>query len=199
MQFIGRFISLNILNNFPKFILIGIINTIVGYSIIFSLLYLFGINYVISNAVGYLVGICVSFYLNKNYNFKTVSKNINEFCRFCISFIVSFVINNVSLILFIELFDLPKFIAIIMAGCMYTGTFYLLCRMYVFKKPNCLFAIELSNLLMRDYCSATFTFSTSHACSQRNSKQMPQIFQLRSTKYTTDRRIQSMYTEYPYL
>lgn len=136
MQFSDSRILLNIFRHFPKFVLIGILNTLIGYSIIFCLLYLFNVTYIVSNAVGYIVGLCVSFYLNKYYNFKSVSEKTNEFFRFCASFIVSFAINNISLIILIEWFDLPKFIAIIIAGCMYTTTFYLLSRMYVFKSSR---------------------------------------------------------------
>ena len=136
MQFLDRIPFLNIFSHFPKFIFIGILNTLIGYSIIFSLLYLVGINYILSNAVGYIVGLCVSFYLNKYYNFKTASRKTIEFFMFCASFLVSFAINNITLILLIECFSLPKYISIIIAGCIYTSIFYLLSRIYVFKSTT---------------------------------------------------------------
>ena len=57
-----------------KYLLVGVINTIFGYAIIFTLLY-FGVIAKISNFIGYFVSIFISFYLNKYFSFNDDSKS----------------------------------------------------------------------------------------------------------------------------
>ena len=52
-----------------KFILVGVINTIVGTAVMF-LLYWLGAGYWISSAANYIVGSIVSYFLNKYFTFK---------------------------------------------------------------------------------------------------------------------------------
>ena len=52
-----------------KFIIVGVINTVVGTSVMF-LLYWAGAGYWMSSAISYVVGSIVSYFLNKYYTFK---------------------------------------------------------------------------------------------------------------------------------
>ncbi|GHT56706.1 hypothetical protein FACS1894109_06520 [Spirochaetia bacterium] len=54
---------------FFKFVLVGIINTIIGTGIMFSLYNLFGFSYWQSSAVNYIFTSILSFFLNKYFTF----------------------------------------------------------------------------------------------------------------------------------
>lgn len=54
---------------FIKFVIVGVINTIVGTAVMF-LLYWVGAGYWFSSAANYIVGSIVSYFLNKYYTFK---------------------------------------------------------------------------------------------------------------------------------
>lgn len=56
-------------NTFVKFVIVGVINTIVGTAVMF-LLYWAGAGYWFSSAANYIVGSIVSYFLNKYYTFK---------------------------------------------------------------------------------------------------------------------------------
>lgn len=55
---------------FFKFILVGIINTLVGTGIMFSLYNLFGFTYWVSSAANYIFTSFLSFFLNKYFTFR---------------------------------------------------------------------------------------------------------------------------------
>ncbi|MGV3488522.1 MAG: GtrA family protein [Tuberibacillus sp.] len=56
---------------FFRFILVGVINTIVGMSAIYLLMHLFKVNYWLSTSAGTIVGACVSYILNRTFTFKS--------------------------------------------------------------------------------------------------------------------------------
>jgi putative flippase GtrA len=128
-------------NTFVKFCLVGIINTIVGYSIIFILIYIFSVNYILSNTIGYIVGVTVSFTLNKYCNFKSPGSVNREFPVFLVCFIISYCFNVISLYAMVDILGLRKIVGLIISGLIYTITFYSLSRWIVFRKK-----LETNNL-----------------------------------------------------
>ena len=57
-----------------KFLLVGVINTIVGTSIMFLLYNVGHMNYWVSSAANYIVGSIVSYFLNKYFTFQNKEK-----------------------------------------------------------------------------------------------------------------------------
>ena len=73
---------------FFRFIVVGVINTLVGYGVMFGLYNLAGLHtwgdtgYWISSAANYLVGSVVSFFLNKHFTFRSREKGPGVVLRF---------------------------------------------------------------------------------------------------------------------
>jgi len=122
-------------STFIKFCLIGIVNAAVGFSLILSLMYIFGVNYLISNLVGYIGGILTSFTLNKYVNFKSEGHIKFELPIFLVSFIIAYSVNLVVLYSMVEFFHQSKIIGIVVASSTYTLLFYLASRFIVFHNP----------------------------------------------------------------
>ena len=55
---------------FWKFILVGVINTLVGTAVMFGCYNLLHLSYWVSSAANYIVGSVVSYFLNKNFTFQ---------------------------------------------------------------------------------------------------------------------------------
>lgn len=119
-------------NTFVKFCLIGVINGIVGFSLILSLMYIFNVNYLVSNLVGYIGGVTTSFFLNKYVNFKSSGKLKVEFPIFVGSFLIAYAANALILYSMVELLHESKIIGLIVASTVYTVLFYLSSRFFVF-------------------------------------------------------------------
>ena len=71
-----------------KFIIVGIVNTAVGWAVMFVLYNVFHAGYWLSSAANYIVGSVCSFFLNKYFTFRSKHLNVKEALRFvlCIAF-----------------------------------------------------------------------------------------------------------------
>ncbi len=115
-----------------KYLAIGIVNTIVGYSVIFSLMF-FGVRPDISNACGYAVGIIVSFILNKRYNFRSYGKSYQEFFKFVVSMFAAYLMNLATLLICWKQLKVNPYASQIIAGGAYVLTGYTLSKVWVFR------------------------------------------------------------------
>lgn len=77
---------------FLKFIIVGVINTIVGTSIMFILYNAFGFSYWFSSSMNYIIGSIVSFFLNKYFTFKSKTFSFKEVVLFIINIAVCYLI-----------------------------------------------------------------------------------------------------------
>lgn len=75
-----------------KFILVGIINTIVGTSVMFLLYNLAGVNYWLSSASNYIVGSVVSYLLNKYFTFNNKEKSLKQVAKFAVNISVCYLL-----------------------------------------------------------------------------------------------------------
>lgn len=125
---------------FFKFIIVGIINTIVGAGIMFALYNLFHCSYWFSSIMNYVIGSIVSYFLNKYYTFGSKKITIKEIIYFSSNIAVCFFIAYGAakpLALYL-LSDYSKAIqentAMFIGMVIFTGLNYLSQRFIVFKK-----------------------------------------------------------------
>lgn len=62
--------------------IIGLFSSSVDFLVYTVLVYVVGLQYILANNVGVLVGIAISFFLNRNFNFRTKEKTIRRFAIF---------------------------------------------------------------------------------------------------------------------
>ena len=119
-----------------KYLLVGVLNTIVGFGLIFLLMY-FGYSPELANIIGYAVGICFSFVMNKIFTFKSkqTSKtaNLKEFAKFVSSMLIAWSLNFITLKICLKM-GVNAYLAQLISGGIYTITGYLLSKIWVFKK-----------------------------------------------------------------
>ena len=83
---------------FFRFIIVGVINTLVGYGVMFGLYNLAGLHamgdagYWISSAANYVIGSIVSFFLNKHFTFRNREKGSGVVIRFVINISVCYLL-----------------------------------------------------------------------------------------------------------
>jgi putative flippase GtrA len=75
---------------FFRFIIVGIINTIIGSGLMFVLYNLFDVTYWFSSAANYIVGSIVSFFLNKYFTFSVKEWNLFMVIAFILNIGVSY-------------------------------------------------------------------------------------------------------------
>ena len=118
---------------FIKFIGVGVINTIVSLSAIYLCMEL-GINYKLSNFIGYVVGVINSFLWNKLWIFKSHGKNIiTEILFFFITFAICYMLQYVVLVFLAEKLELNKYISQLIAMACYTISNFILNKFLTFR------------------------------------------------------------------
>lgn len=118
-----------------KYLCVGIVNSILGYAIIFILIYV-GVIAEISNFLGYFIAIFVSFYLNKYFTFNNGVKNKLQILKFMFSMVISYILNLIVMSFSYRIIEINVYISQILGGFVYTFTGYLLSKNWVFT-PVC--------------------------------------------------------------
>lgn len=77
---------------FMKFVMVGVINTIVGTTIMFVFYNVFHLNYWISSASNYFFGSIVSYILNKYFTFNYHEKGWASLWRFTLNILVCYLL-----------------------------------------------------------------------------------------------------------
>lgn len=75
-----------------RFILVGIMNTVIGTSVMFIAYNFWGLGYWISSALNYIIGSIFSYFANKYFTFKSENKSGKEIVRFVLNIVLCYFI-----------------------------------------------------------------------------------------------------------
>jgi putative flippase GtrA len=115
-----------------KYLVVGVINTLFGYSIIFGCMYLLGIEPAASNMIGYGIGLVVSFLMHRHVTFASKGDQRQEFVRFLAVFAIAYLLNLGVLLALVYWLHVGKGISQVAAGTAYVAASYLMQKFYVF-------------------------------------------------------------------
>lgn len=125
-----------------KFIIVGVINTLVGMAIMFGLYNLAGCSYWVSSATNYILTSIMSFFLNKYFTFKYEGDVAGSALRFAISIAICYLLAYgiakpaVYWLLRGQTASLRDNLAMIVGMVLFTGFNYLGQRMFAFSKKD---------------------------------------------------------------
>ena len=109
----------------------GVINSIVGFIVIFSAMAL-GFSPMVSNVIGYVVGFTLGFVLSKKFVFRSNGHFIPESVRYLVAFVISFLFNFLVLRLALNYLNFHVVASQVAAAVGYTLLMYILTRRFVF-------------------------------------------------------------------
>ena len=122
-----------------RFLLVGVVNTLVGAGIMFLLYNLAGCSYWLSSAANYIVGGVVSYFLNKYYTFKNTERSWRQVLRFALNvavcWLLAYGIAKPQALRLLAGFDekLQTNAAMLAGLCLYTALNYLGQRFFAFR------------------------------------------------------------------
>lgn len=123
------------MKQFGRFLVVGVCNTVIGYGIIFGLMYGVNLTPEISNAVGYSICLIISYILNRKFTFKSKQTWRSELSKFLTVFIIAYAVNLVVLVALIRGINLNSGISQIIAGAAYVMSSYFLNKLFCFQEP----------------------------------------------------------------
>jgi putative flippase GtrA len=124
------------MKQFFRFLAVGVLNTLLGYCIIFFCMYLAKMSPEVSNVVGYLVGLVTSYILNKKYTFRSKQNRRVEIFRFLAVFVIAYAANFLVLIVLIHKIGVHEGVSQVLAGVIYVAASFIMNKHYVFKISN---------------------------------------------------------------
>ena len=125
-----------------KFIIVGVINTLVGMAIMLGLYNLAGCSYWVSSADNYILTSILSYFLNKYFTFQNKEKSLGQVLRFIINIAVCYLLAY-GIAKPLTLAVLAGFgekvqtnIAMLVGMCLFTALNYIGQRLFAFKETK---------------------------------------------------------------
>lgn len=125
-----------------RFLVTGVVNTLVGASVMFLLYNVWECSYWFSSACNYCAGGIVAYFMNKYFTFKNTKKSLRQVILFVFNLLFCFFISYIvakKLVYFLcaALSDKVKGnIALLVGMCSYTALNYIMQRYFVFQKSE---------------------------------------------------------------
>lgn len=128
-----------VLVQFIKFGIIGVANTLISLGTYYLLVFL-GVNYLIANTAGFILGTANAYYWNNKYVFKKKENEKRSAAesgiKVFVSYGVTYLISTVLLYFWVDILGISKNIAPIISVFITTPLNFLLNKLWAFKSKN---------------------------------------------------------------
>ena len=127
-------------DKFLRFLIVGVINTLVGTAIMFGLYNLAGASYWVSSAANYILTSILSFFLNKYFTFRNRGFSFQQVLRFALNIAVCYLLAYgiakpiVMHLLAGQAKNVQENAAMLAGMCLFTGFNYLGQRFFAFRE-----------------------------------------------------------------
>lgn len=123
------------LTKFLKFGIVGVISTIANYGLFTLLLKVFVLHYILSAVAGYMTGLVLGFFLNKNWTFVAqIDRQRSYLFLYFVVYIISLIFSQLFLILLVEKLELDPLLANVFAIGLSTISNFIGTNYFVFIK-----------------------------------------------------------------
>ena len=127
-----------------RFIIVGVLNTVIGMAAMLIAYNIFHLGYWISSAMDYIIGSIFSYFANKYFTFQSNKKSGSEVIRFVINIVVCYVLAYSIAKPVIEMIlqdidlsvSLLEQISMIFGMCIFIVLNYFGQKFFVFRKKN---------------------------------------------------------------
>ena len=125
-----------------KFILVGVVNTLVGMAIMFGLYNLAHCRYWVSSAANYILTSILSYFLNKYFTFQNRERSVGQVVRFVVNIAVCYgLAYGIAKPLCLQLLanastTVRDNVSMLVGMCLFTGLNYLGQRLFAFRTKS---------------------------------------------------------------
>lgn len=138
-MFLKNKISLFYDKTFIRFVLVGIVNVIVGATVMFVAYNVFHLSYWVSSALNYIVGSIVSYFLNRYFTFNYHGSSWKSIIKFIINIFICYLIAySIAKPLMVWILSdysiiVQENVSMAFGMCLFTALNYLGQRFFAFK------------------------------------------------------------------
>ena len=125
----------NFAQQVTKFLVVGIVGTIVNYLVFATLLFV-GVSYLLSMPAGFISGTILGYRLNRTWTFNITHSRNFQFVRYLFVYSVSMALGAIFLAFLVEIVGLKPLIANVVTIFLTTTTNFLGIKTFAFKAEN---------------------------------------------------------------
>lgn len=119
-----------------RFGVVGLINTGIGLAMIYAAMYFFHAGAGLANAIGYAIGLVVSFTLNRLWTFADDRHATKVLPSYVLAAGLAYLCNLAVVLVGTRAFAVDPYLVQLAGVAVYTGSMFLLCRWFVFGQPT---------------------------------------------------------------
>jgi putative flippase GtrA len=108
-----------------RYAAVGVVNTVVGLSVIYALKYFFEFRDVVANLVGYTIALCGGYALNSRWTFSYTGSDVSGVVKYMIVLAVAYACNLITVLMAIHQFRVDGYYAQPLGIVPYTVVGYL--------------------------------------------------------------------------
>lgn len=116
-----------------RFGAVGLVNTTIGLTAIYALMFFFGTGPALANAIGYTIGLAVSFVLNRFWTFGDSRSVAKALPPYILVAVISYLLNLSVVLLGTHHFGVGPYLVQLFGVGVYTVSMFLGCRWFVFQ------------------------------------------------------------------
>jgi putative flippase GtrA len=115
-----------------RFGAVGLVNTAIGLAAIYAVMFFFRTGPAIANAVGYAIGLAVSFSLNRVWTFSSKGPVAHVLPKYLLVAAICYLLNLGAVLTAISYFSANPYLAQLLGVGIYTVCMFFGCRWFVF-------------------------------------------------------------------
>lgn len=119
-----------------RFGTVGLANTAIGLLAIYAVIFFFNSGAAAANAIGYVIGLAVSFTLNRLWTFSDSRSIAKVLPRYLMTAAISYLLNLSVVLIGTHHFDVGPYLVQFFGIGVYTVAMFLGCRWFVFDVPS---------------------------------------------------------------
>lgn len=110
----------------------GVLTTLVNFIVYYAMLFM-GIDYKISNTAAFIISVIFAFIVNKKYVFLSDKSYIEEFIKFSLGRVFTYVLDIGTMIVLIEVFSVSEYMAKLWTNILVMVSNYFISKFWTFK------------------------------------------------------------------
>lgn len=118
-----------------RFGTVGLVNTAIGLLAIYAVIFFFNANPALANAIGYAIGLAVSFALNRFWTFGDTQSIAKVLPSYLLVAAISYLLNLSVVLLGTHHYGVGPYLVQLFGIGVYTVAMFLGCRWFVFQAP----------------------------------------------------------------
>lgn len=116
-----------------RFGAVGLVNTAIGLAAIYALMFFLDVSPSVANAIGYAIGVALSYALNRVWTFGSNRSFSQELPKYFLVVAISYLLNLGLVLIAISSFSINPYLAQLLGVGIYTVFVFFGCRWFVFS------------------------------------------------------------------